>query len=136
MRVWQKQLGGSSCGAAGEQEQELLLLLRTFQEDGGADASNDTIGNGVGEGHDGDGKEGGDGLDGVAPLDVLDVLHHQGAHQDEGGARGVGGDGGQDGGEEEGDEIAEGDLRGPAAQVRVQVKEGRGRQDVAVGALQ
>ena len=73
----------------------------------GNDATDETVGNGVGERHDGEGDERGDGVARVAPVNCGSGLAHHGADDDEGAAGGPGRDGREDRGEEDGDEEAE-----------------------------
>ena len=67
------------------------------EEEMAEDPPDDAVGDTVGERHEDDGDEGGDALAGVHPVDVGTVLEHQGAHDDDGGAGGVGRDARKDG---------------------------------------
>lgn len=79
----------------------------------GADTSNETVGDRVREGHEGDGQEGGDGVSDIVPVDGADRLDHHRTNDHQGGTSGPWREGGKDGGEEEGDEEEEGsDDRG------------------------
>lgn len=76
-------------------------------EDVRADTGDQTIGDGVREGHDGDGQESGDGIAEVAPVDVLGRGCHERTDNYQGTAGSPGRDGCEDRSEEDGDEKAE-----------------------------
>jgi hypothetical protein len=76
-------------------------------EDVRADTGNQTICNGVGEGHDCDRKEGRDSVAHVAPVDILCGLGHQRADDNQSAASCPRWNRGEDGREENGDEEAE-----------------------------
>mmetsp|Transcript_13894 Transcript_13894/g.34206 ORF Transcript_13894/g.34206 Transcript_13894/m.34206 type:complete len:392 (+) Transcript_13894:123-1298(+) len=85
------------------------------QEDGGRDAADDAVRDRVRERHHKDGEERGHRLAHVVPVHVAAVLHHQAAHQHDGGAGGVGRDGRKDGRQEHGHaKAARHDERGDA----------------------
>ena len=72
-----------------------------------ADTGDEAVGDGVGEGHEGNAYEGGNGVAHVLPVDVRDSADHHGADQDKHAAGGPWRDRSEDGGEENGDEEAE-----------------------------
>ena len=71
-----------------------------------AHAGDEAVGDGVGEGHDGDGQEGRHGVAQVLPVHVDDGRGHHATDQDEDAARGPRRDRGEDGREEDRDEEA------------------------------
>ena len=76
-------------------------------DDVAADAGDHAVGDGVGEGHDGDGQEGWDSVAHVAPVDLDDGAHHHGPDEDQYAAGCPRRDGREDGREEDGNEEAD-----------------------------
>lgn len=83
------------------------------QPDGGVDdnvrahTGDQTVGNGVGKGHERNGEESRNGIAQVAPVDLSNGLHHHGTDQNQHAASGPRRDRGKDGSKEDGDEEAD-----------------------------
>lgn len=77
-----------------------------------ADTSDKTVGNRVGEGHEGNAHEGGNGVAHVLPVDIRHSADHHRADQDKDAAGGPRGNRSKDGSEENGDEEAEASRHG------------------------
>lgn len=73
----------------------------------GANTSNETVGNRVREGHEGNGQEGGDGVTDIVPVDGADRLDHHRTYDHQSGTSGPWGERSKDGGKEERDEEEE-----------------------------
>lgn len=106
---------------------------KNVQEHVQADTANQAVGDGVGEGHQGNANKGWNGIAHVLPVDIRHSADHHRADQDKDAAGGPRGNRSEDGGEEDGDEEAHASRHGCEARLATLTDTGTGLDEGSDG---